>query len=204
MPNPEANVPDRLTDSQRGTSRPATHETNTVAFEKQLEGTGFPSSSHSTQMFAIRFNNKLQKFVSPLPDLQAWAVDALNTGSHLGKVVEKLQVYPCSRIILIAPGWPNMPWIWDLVTMSSQIPLCLPNLSSLLTQLFNQILHRNVSNLNLYAWLLEPQLSKSRASLRQWQHELRLLKEDQPDQFMRQSGQFCGATVIRWTAEHDR
>ena len=30
-------------------------------------------------------------------------------------------------------------------------------------------------------WLLEPQQSRSRDSLRQWQHELRLLKEDQPD-----------------------
>ena len=57
--------------------------------------------------------------------------------------------------------------------MSSQIPLCLPNL---LTQLFNQTLHRNLSNLNLHACLLEPQLSRSRASLRQWQHELRLLR----------------------------
>ena len=33
----------------------------------------------------------------------------LPTCSHLGKVVEKLQDYPCNRIILIAPGWPNMP-----------------------------------------------------------------------------------------------
>ena len=35
--------------------------------------------------------------------------------------VVKLQDYPCRRIILIAPGWPNMPWFWDLVTMSSEI-----------------------------------------------------------------------------------
>ena len=49
---------------------------------------------------------------------------------------------------------------------------------------------RNLSNLNLYAWLLESQQSRSRASLRQWQHVLRLLKEDQPDQSMRQSGPF--------------
>ena len=56
-------------------------------------------------------------------------------------MVEKLQDYPCSRIILIAPGWPNMPWFWDLVAMSSQIPLCLPNL---VTQQFNQTLHRNL------------------------------------------------------------
>ena len=69
-------------------------------------------------------------------------------------------------------------------------------------QPFNQILHRNLSNLNLYGWLLEPQLSKSKASLRQWQHKLRLLKEFQPDQSMRQNGSFLqnGATVIRWTS----
>ena len=63
-----------------------------------------------------------------------------------------------------------MPLFWDLVTMSSQIPLCLPNL---LTQPFNQTPHRNLSNINLHVWLLESQLSRSRASLRQWQHKLR-------------------------------
>ena len=65
--------------------------------------------------------------------------------------------------------------------MSSQIPLCLPNLPKLVTQPFNQTLHRNFSTLNLHAWLLEPQQSRSRASLRQWQQGLILLKEDQPD-----------------------
>ena len=144
-------------------------------------------------LFATRFNNKLPQFVSPVPDPQAWAVDALSLSwedldpfafppaAILGKVVEKLQDYPCNRIILIAPGWPNMPWFWDLVAMSSQIPLCLPNLPNLVSQPFNQVLHRNLSNLNLHAWLLEPQQSRSKASLRQWQHLLRLLKEDQPD-----------------------
>ena len=34
----------------------------------------------------------------------------------------------------VAPGWPNMPWFWDLVTMFSQITLCLPHLPKLLTQ----------------------------------------------------------------------
>ena len=70
-----------------------------------------------------------------------------------------------------------MPWFLDLVAISSQIPLCLPNLPNLVSQPFNQTLHRNLSNLNLHALLLEPQQSRSRASLRQWQHELRLLKE---------------------------
>ena len=136
-------------------------------------------------LFATRFNKKLAKFVSPVPDHLAWAVDALSLSwedlgpyaflpaAFLGKVVEKLQDYPCERIILIAPGWPNMPWFWDLVAMPSQIPLNLPNM---LTQPFNQTPHRNLSNLNVHAWLLEPQQSRSRASLRQSQHKSRLLR----------------------------
>ena len=48
--------------------------------------------------------------------------------SHQQPSWGKLQDYPCHKIILIAPGWPNMPWFWDLVTMSSNIALCLPNL----------------------------------------------------------------------------
>ena len=118
----------------------------------------------------------------------------------LGKVVEKLQDYPCNRITPIAPGWPNMPWFWDMVAMSRQIPLCLPNLPNLVSQPFNQTLHRNLSNPNLHAWLLEPQQSRSRDSLRQWQYELRLLKEDQPDPSMRQSGPFLQSNQVDFRA----
>ena len=132
----------------------------------------------------------MTRFVSLVPDHLTWAVDALSLSCKnldtyafpptaiLGKVVEKLQDYPYQRL-LIAPGWPNMPWFWDLVTMSSQIPPSLPNL---LTWPFNQTSHKNLPNLNLHVWLLEPQQSRSRVSLRQWQCELRLLREDQLDQ----------------------
>ena len=142
-----------------------------------------PSGSFSTicnrwhlpqiDLFATMFNHKLPQFVSPVPDSLAVAVDALTLPwedldaytfpptAILGKVVEKLLDSPCQRLILIAPGWPNMPWFWDLVNMSSQVPLSLPNLPSLRTQPFNQIPHRNLTNLNLHAWLLEPQKSKN-------------------------------------------
>ena len=114
-------------------------------------------------LFATSFNNKLPQFVSLMPDPLAIAVDALSLPwedldayafppvAILGKVVEKLQDTPCKRFILIVPGWPNMPWFWDLVSMSSQIPLCLPNLPNLLTQPFNQNPHRNLTNLNRVA-----------------------------------------------------
>ena len=72
-------------------------------------------------LFPTRLKNKLPHFVLPVPDPLAWAVDALGLSFEdltpyafppvaiLGKVVAKLQDYPCRRIILIAPGWPNMP-----------------------------------------------------------------------------------------------
>ena len=148
---------------------------------------------------------QLAQFVSPVPDPQAWAVDtlslpwegldpyALSPAVILGKVV-KLQDYLCRRIILIAPGWPN----WDLVLQPDSTVPAQPAHSTIQTP------HRNLSNLNLHAWLLQPQQSRSRASLRQWEHELRLLKEDQSYQSMRQSGSFLqsGASVIRRTSGH--
>ena len=138
-------------------------------------------------------------------DPQTWAVAsedlypyAFPPTAILFKEVENLQDYPWRRIFLIALGWPNMP-----VAISSQIPLSLPNLPNLLTQPFNQTPRRNLSNLNLHVWLLEPRQSKSRPSQRQWQNK-RLIREDQPDQSMRQTGPFLqsSALVIRWTSGH--
>ena len=80
-----------------------------------------------------------------------------------------------------------MLWFWDLVTMSSKIPLSLPLLPNLLSAIQSDPSQKS-DKPNLHAWLLEPQQSRSRAW--QWQQELRLLKEDQPDQSMRQSKPF--------------
>ena len=165
-------------------------------------------------MFATKYNCKLAQYVSPVPDPNVLAVDALTVSwenldmyafppvSLLGKVVSKLSDHLYKRVILIAPGWPNMPWLWDLVELSSQIPLCLPNHPNLVTQLFNKARHRNLANLNLHAWLLEPRQSRSRAFLVRWRHELRLLKEVKPEQSMRQNGPFLsdGVKQVRWTS----
>ena len=99
-------------------------------------------------------------------------------------------------------GFPNMPWFWDLVELSSQIPLCLPHHPDLVTQPFNKARHRDLTNLNLHAWLLEPRQSRSKDSLVQWRHELRLLKEVQLEQSMRQNGPFLldGVRQVRWTS----
>ena len=164
-------------------------------------------------LFATRFSHKLPRFVSPVPDKLAWKAGALslqweNLDAYafppvaiLGQVVTKLLDQGCHRIILIAQGWPNMPWFWDLVNMSVQIPLALPIVENLLTQP-SQSPHRDLHNLNLHAWLLEPQSFSKQVSLRKWQQELRLLRDIQPELSMNQSGPFLsdGARRIRWTS----
>ena len=113
-------------------------------------------------------------------------------------MVTKLLDQGCHRIILIAPGWPNMPQFWDLVTMSVQIPLSLPKVENLLTQPFSQCLNRDLHNLNLHAWLLEPQPFNKQVSLMKWQKELRLLRDAQLELSMSQSGPF----FVRWCEEN--
>ena len=168
----------------------------------------------SVDLFATRFNHKLPRFVSPVPNRSAWKVDALSLRwedldayafpptALLPQVVAKLLDHGCRRIILIAPGWPNMPWFWDLVNMSVHIPLLLPQVANLLTQPFNLCPHRDLLNLNLHAWLLEPLPSSKQVSLQKWQQELRLLKDALPEPSMSQSGPFLsdGARRIRWTS----
>ena len=72
-------------------------------------------------LFATWLNHKLPMFVSPVPDPTAWAVDALSLSwenldayafppiSLLNQVISKVMDQGCRRMILIAPGWPNMP-----------------------------------------------------------------------------------------------
>ena len=105
-------------------------------------------------LFAMRYNCKLPQFVSPVPDPKAWAVDALTLSWEdldpyafppvplLTNVLTKALSHQYKRMIIVAPGWPNMLWFWDLVEMSSQIPVCLPNRPDLLSQPFNGNLHR--------------------------------------------------------------
>ena len=102
-----------------------------------------------------------------------WDIDALNlnwTGltayayppmALLHRVIQKIR--QC-LIIVIAPGWPGMPWFWDLVQLSIEIPLQLPVSTTLLKQCHNYVFHSN-PHLNLHAWCLGVDSSKNKASL---------------------------------------
>ena len=153
--------------------------------------------------------------MSPVPDALATAVDLLSLpwedldayafppAAILGKVVEKLQNSPCKRLILIAPGWPNMPWFWDLVEMSSQIPLTAPSAEPVDPALQSDPSHKSDQP---KPPCMAPRATaiKEQSFSEGWQQELRPIKGDQPDQSMRQSGSFLqsGASLIRWTSGH--
>ena len=64
-------------------------------------------------------------------------------------------------------------------------------------QHFNGLVHKNLNNLNLHAWLLEPLPSRNKGSLAKWQQELRLLKDAQPEPFINQSGPFLSNGVTQ-------
>ena len=162
-------------------------------------------------LFATRLNHKLPLYVSPVPDQNAWNIDALNISwsslvayaypptALLPKVIQKVRQYNC-LLILIAPGWPGMPWFWDLVHLSVEIPLQLPASPNLLKQSSNQVFHNNSQYLNLHAWCLGVSNSKNKVSLLKWQRELLPLKGHQQDLFTKQSGPFLknDAEKIRW------
>ena len=65
-------------------------------------------------------------------------------------------------IIVIAPGWPGMPWFWDLVQLSTEIPLQLPVSTTLLKQFHKYVFHNNPQQLNLHAWCLGADNSRTR------------------------------------------
>ena len=103
-------------------------------------------------LFATHLKHKLPLYVSPVPDPKAWDIDALNinwTGltayaypptALLHRMIKKIRQCYC-LIIVIAPGWPGMPWIWDLVQFSTEIPLQLPVSTTLLKQSHNYVFH---------------------------------------------------------------
>ena len=160
-------------------------------------------------LFVSHLNHKLPLYVSPVPDQNTWDIDALNINwkgltayvcpltALLCRVIQKTRQYPY-LIIVIAPGWPGMPWFWDLVQFSTEIPLQLPVSKNLLKQSHNYVFHSNPQHRNLHAWSLGVDSSKNKASLWRWQRELLPLRGHQPS--TSQSGPYLrnGAEKIRW------
>ena len=138
--------------------------------------------SPHVDLFATHWKHKHPLYVSPVPDPKACDIDALNINwtsltayaypptALLHRAIQKIRHYHC-LIIVIAPGWPGMPWFWDLVQLSTEIPLQLPVSTTLLKQFHNYVFHLYPQHLNLQAWRLGVDSSKNKASLWRWQRE---------------------------------
>ena len=104
------------------------------------------------------------------------------------------------RAFVIAPGWPGMPWFWDLVQLSTDTPLQLPVSTTLLKQSHNYVFHSNPQHLNVHVWCLGVASSKNKESLWRWQRELLPLRGHQQGPSTSQSGPYLrnSAENIRW------
>ena len=101
-------------------------------------------------LFATRLNHKVPLYVSAVPDQND--INALNINwlcltayAHpltalFHRVIQKIRQSSC-LIIVIAPGWPGKLWFWDLVQLSTEIPLQLPVSRTLLKQSHNDVFH---------------------------------------------------------------
>jgi hypothetical protein len=116
-------------------------------------------------LFATRFSCRLQLYVSPVPDPQAWAVDAFSLSwrgldvyafpplALIGRVLAKVESdHP--RMILVAPFWESRPWFPLLKQLARAPARDLRLQVGDLVQPRSGVAHGNPAGLQLHAWLL--------------------------------------------------
>ena len=116
-------------------------------------------------LFATRFSKRLPLFVSPVPDPQAWEVDALSIQwsnllgyafppiAMLERVLKKARLERAT-LILIAPLWESRPWFPDLLDLTHVEPIPLQIGRRDLLQPRTGVPHASPEVLNLHAWLM--------------------------------------------------
>ena len=89
-------------------------------------------------MFATLSNSHLPRFMSPIPEPRALAMDALSQDWQgrsmymfppfplLNKVMQKLRSTQVVEVILVAPWWPSQSWFPHLLRLCVEHPLVLP------------------------------------------------------------------------------
>ena len=132
-----------------------------------LSMTGFPN----VDLFATRLNKRLPLYVSPIPDANALAIDAMSVnwdGMHayafppfalIPVIINKIRQHHC-KIVLVAPLWAEMSWFPDILRLLVAPPIRIPSVQNLLTQVDQRLVHQNPGNLKLHAWSLSADLSQ--------------------------------------------
>ena len=117
-------------------------------------------------LFATNRNNQLPVYVSPLPDPQAYAVDALSMSWEdldayafpppilMTKVVAKIKTTANLTMILVAPYWPARGWFPALLQLAAREPQRLPEWPHLLRHTYSRQFHPDPERLHLSVWTI--------------------------------------------------
>ena len=154
-------------------------------------------------LFATCLNKKLPVYVSPCPDPQALAIDALTMDWNnlplaygfppmpiLPKVLQKIRT-SSATINLIASAWPTQSWFPDLHSLSIATPYTIPVFPELLSQVVGcqMWFHKNPGMYHYHAWTLPGICSRIEDFQTRLPKEFRDLNGTLPDWSMRESGQ---------------
>ena len=112
-------------------------------------------------LMATSLNHQLPIYVSPFPDPQAHAVDAMSLSWErldgyvfppwplIHRVLLKMQLHHC-MLTAIVPRWPNSPWFPLLLESLIDYPRRLPYSHDLLYQPLNELRHGAIHSLDLH------------------------------------------------------
>ena len=125
-------------------------------------------------MFATLLNSHLPRFMSPVLEPRALAVDALSQDWQgrsiymfppfplLSKVLQKLRLTQVAEVILVAPWWPSQSWFPHLLRLCVEHPLVLPYRQDLLSQQDQKYISDGKSY-HLHVWRLSCDTTKQQA-----------------------------------------
>lgn len=163
-------------------------------------------------LFATRKNRQLPMFVSPVPDPEALAVDALAISwqgwyayafpptAILLKVLRKLENETDCTLIVIAPAWPKQQWFPLLLELSADHPLLLPVGRTLLRQPQSAIFHPRPEIFQLHAWRLSSDRGVREAFRSRWQPGWQTRRSSPPSWSTRVNGRSSVIGVVDRTS----
>ena len=130
-------------------------------------------------LFATSENRRCSIFFSPFQGplaagtdafLQSWdslQVYAFPPWSIIPRVLAKLRESRGMELTLVAPFWPRRPWFPDLLQLSLEPPVVLPERPGLLLMPWSRLLYQGLHRLQLHAWRLSGASPGQQASLPQ-------------------------------------
>lgn len=131
-------------------------------------------------LMATPENTQLPVFICPYPEPEALGVDAMSMGwdqfrvayvfpptAMVREVLNKVRK-SSSIVICIAPWWPNQAWFPDLLELSLDLPIALPQGPHLLSQQVKRrtVYHKRSEVMHLHAWTLSGNCSLERVTQR--------------------------------------